>query len=224
MIQYSRKQIFRKHTIYAEVTESRISTFCISVCLNKLTTSKIQKLIPKSPNHHEFLLRKRQSKKKKEQTHHTNRNRKTPRADQPDKTPFRKTKQKRKLKKQTLGLRSAWNLYFQSLKYGNEAVEWPSSVEQSEEWDDEWPTVARGEESIPGNLWDSSGDQREMGSSMPPPRHWRRKANMARERGRRVRRRRSFAVKECWVAAEDGGCGRRPAIATQGWARGGNFL
>lgn len=35
-----------------------------------------------------------------------------------------------------------------------------------------------------------------MGSLTAPPRHWRRKAKAARERGRRVRRRRSFEVKE----------------------------
>lgn len=137
----------------------------------------------------------------------------------------------KKILTKTLGLRSASNLNFQSLKYGNDAVvECPSSVEQSEDWGDEWLTVARGDESMPGNLWDSSGDHREMGSSTPPPRHCRRKAKMARERGRTVRRRRSFAVKE-WLAAEDGGWGRRevcrPAIGSkrmaQGWW-GGSFV
>lgn len=73
-------------------------------------------------------------------------NRKTPQVDQPKKNP-------EKEKTKTLGLRSAWKLNFQSLRYGNEAVEeWPKSVEQSGEWEDEWPKVARGDESIPGNL------------------------------------------------------------------------
>ncbi|KAL6981101.1 hypothetical protein U1Q18_022731, partial [Sarracenia purpurea var. burkii] len=80
---------------------------------------------------------------------------------------------------------------------------WPSR-EQSEE--EEWPSVARGEASMPGNLWDSSGDQRAMGSSMPPPRHWRTKAKRARVRGRTVRRRRSLKANEL---GDNGGDGRR---------------
>lgn len=63
--------------------------------------------------------------------------------------------------------------------------------------------MAKGELSIPGNLRDSSGDHLEIGSSIPPPRHWRMKAKRASVRGRKVKRRRSLEVKEWWELAEE---------------------